>query len=123
MYAERTGQPAVTAPLAEVHASAGKQLRAQPVVMRYEQDKVHHVGHLPELEDQYTTWIPEETPTKSPDRVDAAVHLVAYAMRRFDRGAAEIVSPHSLTPKGAAVHPLLAARAARQRREQAGQAS
>lgn len=123
VYAERTGQTAVSAPLAEVWASHGKQLRAQPVVMRYEQGFVHHVGHLPELEDQYTTWIPEETPTKSPDRIDAAVHLVAYSMRRFDRGAAEIVSPHSLTPKGAAVHPLLAARAARQRREAQGEAS
>lgn len=117
VWQERTAQPTVTAPLQEVWASHGKQLRAQPVVMRYEQGLVHHVGHLPELEDQYTTWVPEETPTKSPDRVDAAVHLVAYAMRRFDRGAAEIVSPHSLTPKGAAVHPLLAARQARQRRE------
>lgn len=102
-------------PLAEIHASAGKQLRAQPVVMRYEQGHVHHVGVLGELEDQYTTWIPEETPTKSPDRVDAGVHLVAYAMRRFDRGAVELVSPHGRRSKGASVHPLLAARQARER--------
>ena len=44
----------------------GKQLRAQPVAMRYEQDLVHHVGSLPELEDQYTTWIPEEDPDQVP---------------------------------------------------------
>ena len=118
-YAERTGEPAAHAPLQEVHASAGKQLRAQPVVMRYEQGLVSHVGSLVELEDQYTTWIPEEQPTKSPDRVDAAVHLVAYLMRRYDRGAMEIVNPHTRTPKGGQVHPLMAARLARQRRETA----
>jgi phage terminase large subunit-like protein len=74
-----------TAPLREVHASAGKQLRAQPTVMRHEQGLVHHVGVFGELEDQYTTWIPEETPTKSPDRVDAAVHLDAFFAKRFGR--------------------------------------
>lgn len=73
------------APLREVHASAGKQLRAQPTVMRHEQGLVHHVGVFGELEDQYTTWIPEETPTKSPDRVDAAVHLDAFFSKRFGR--------------------------------------
>jgi phage terminase large subunit-like protein len=71
------------APLQEVWASAGKQLRAQPTVMRHEQGLVHHVGVFGELEDQYTTWIPEDTPTKSPDRVDAAVHLDAYFSKRF----------------------------------------
>jgi phage terminase large subunit-like protein len=111
-------------PLAEIHASAGKQIRAQPVVMRYEQGRAHHVDHLPELEDQYTTWIPEEEPTKSPDRVDAAVHLVAYNMKRFDVAQAEVVSPHGRA-KGASVHPLYAARqrrelqAVKQRREAA----
>lgn len=123
VWAERTGQHAAQCPLAEVHASAGKQLRAQPVVMRYEQGHVCHVGHLPELEDQYTTWIPEETPSKSPDRVDAAVHLVAYNVKRFDRGASEVVSPHNLRSKGAAAHPLYAARQARALRAAEGKAS
>lgn len=71
------------APMQSVWASAGKQLRAQPAVMRHEQGLVHHVGVFGELEDQYTTWIPEETPTKSPDRIDAAVHLDAYMAKRF----------------------------------------
>lgn len=125
VWQEKNGGVGYTrpAPLAEVWASAGKQLRAQPVVMRYEQNRVSHVGSLPELEDQYTTWIPEETPTKSPDRVDAAVHLVTYLMKRFDRGQMELVSPHGRGPKGAGVHPLMAARLARQRREREGQAS
>jgi phage terminase large subunit-like protein len=80
------------APLQEVWASLGKQLRAQPVVMKYEQGRVHHVGVFGELEDQYTTWIPEEDP-KSPDRVDAAVHLVAYLTKRFDLGKVSAASP------------------------------
>lgn len=82
-------------PIQEVWASLGKQLRAQPVVMKYEQRRVHHVGVFPELEDQYTTWIPEEDP-KSPDRVDAAVHLVAFLSKRFDLGAVTAASPAML---------------------------
>lgn len=85
---------APAAPLAEVHASAGKQLRAQPTVMRYEKGQVHHVGVFGKLEDQYTTWIPEEDPGKSPDRVDAAVHLDAYVAKRFHIAPARIATPH-----------------------------
>lgn len=81
-------------PLDEIHASAGKQLRAQPTVMRWEQGLHHHVGVLGKLEDQYTTWNPIEEPSKSPDRVDAAVHLDAYVAKRFHRGAVRVASPH-----------------------------
>lgn len=41
-----------------VNASRGKQLRAEPVVMLYEQHRVHHVGVLTLLEHQMTTWVP-----------------------------------------------------------------
>jgi phage terminase large subunit-like protein len=56
----------------EVHSKQGKQLRAEPITMAYEQERVHHVGHLNDLETQMITWIPGEG--KSPDRVDALVH-------------------------------------------------
>lgn len=94
------------APLAEVTASAGKQLRAQPVVMRYEQGRVHHVGTFGELEDQYTTWMPDEPDqrTKSPDRVDAAVHLVTYLAKRFDTTPIRLVSPHGRSRTGTTTH-------------------
>lgn len=85
---------APAAPLDEIHASAGKQLRAQPTVMRYEKGIVHHVGVFGRLEDQYTTWIPEEEPSKSPDRVDAAVHLDAYVAKRFHLAPARVATPH-----------------------------
>lgn len=97
--------------LRPVVATVGKLLRAQPVAMRYEQGRVSHVGVLPELEDQFTTWVPDdkEAKNKSPDRVDAAVHLVTLMMKRFDRGGSSFTSPHGRTPSNP-VHPLEAAR-------------
>lgn len=58
----------------EVHARNGKQLRAEPVTLAYQQERVEHVSNnnLTELENQMTSWIPGEG--KSPDRVDALVH-------------------------------------------------
>jgi len=62
-------------PLAAVHASRGKALRAEPVAALYEQGRVHHVGAFAELEDQMCEWEPGET---SPDRLDALVWGVSY---------------------------------------------
>lgn len=55
-----------------VNSRRGKQLRAEPVVSLYEQQRVHHFGILKDLEGQMTTWVPGEG--SSPDRVDALVH-------------------------------------------------
>jgi phage terminase large subunit-like protein len=55
-----------------VTASRGKAVRAEPVVSLYEQGLVHHVGLLPQLEDQLCGWNPAEG-GKSPDRLDALV--------------------------------------------------
>ncbi len=55
-----------------VSAARGKQTRAEPIASFYEQGKAHHVGSLPKLEDQMTTWQPMKA-KKSPDRVDAMV--------------------------------------------------
>ena len=54
-----------------VHASRGKQVRAQPVAALYEQGKIDHVDSFPELEEQLVTWTPESG--RSPDRLDALV--------------------------------------------------
>jgi phage terminase large subunit-like protein len=59
----------------EVHSKYGKQLRAEPIVLAYEQGRVHHVGYLQDLESQMYSWIPESS-SKSPDRVDALVHAL-----------------------------------------------
>lgn len=79
--------------LRKVTAQHGKVLRAQPVAMRYEQGRVHHVDVLPELEDQLTTWDPHETPNESPDRVDALVHGATYLMK-LERSKGRMSSPH-----------------------------
>lgn len=57
-----------------VKASRGKVVRAEPVAALYEQDKVHHVGGFPELEDQMCLFGPDGFIGRgSPDRADAAV--------------------------------------------------
>lgn len=68
----------------EVHSKHGKQLRAEPVVLAYEQHRVHHVGYLAELEDQMSAWIPGEG--KSPDRVDALVHAMTALLIKPPQG-------------------------------------
>lgn len=61
-------------PIVEVQASRGKEPRAQPVASLFELGKWHHVGRYPELQKQWTQWIPGTKP--SPDRLDAEVWLV-----------------------------------------------
>ena len=51
----------ITIPLALVNSSVGKRMHAEPVVALYEQHRVHHVGVLPGLEDQMTTWVPPDS--------------------------------------------------------------
>lgn len=62
-----------------VRASRGKRTRAEPVSALYEQGRVHHVGVLPDLEDQMCTW-DSATGEKSPDRLDALVWLLTELM-------------------------------------------
>ena len=64
----RTVDPKVA--VKPVHASRGKQTRAEPISALYEQGWISHVGSFPQLEDQMTQWVPG---LKSPDRMDALV--------------------------------------------------
>ena len=57
----------------DVHAAKGKHTRAEPVSALYEQNRIHHVGSFPELEDQLCEWVPGDI---SPDRLDALVWAV-----------------------------------------------
>jgi len=63
----------------KVNASRGKVRRAEPVEALYEQQRVHHVGSFPKLEDQMTTYT-GDVRDQSPDRMDALVWLVTYLM-------------------------------------------
>lgn len=65
----------------EVTASRGKVARAEPVAALYEQKRVHHVGSLPELEDQCALIGPNGFEGDgSPDRVDALVWALSELM-------------------------------------------
>ncbi len=72
MVAETIRSVAPYAPVRTVHASRGKQTRAEPIAALYEQRRVHHVGEFVKLEDQMVGWDPL-TDRKSPDRIDALV--------------------------------------------------
>ena len=62
-------------PFKMVHASRGKIMRAEPIANLYEQGRVHHVGELPELEDEQCSYSPqmETEGINSPNHLDAAV--------------------------------------------------
>lgn len=75
-------------PYRAVRASRGKKVRAEPVAALYgnvdtdlgplRPTRVHHVAGLVDLEDQLTTWTPDDK--DSPDRMDAAVWAITYLL-------------------------------------------
>jgi hypothetical protein len=64
-----------------VHASRGKDVRAEPVSTRYSEGLVHHVGHFPEMEAEMTGWVPGDP--ESPNRLDANVWVVTELLPTF----------------------------------------
>lgn len=62
--------------LERVHSKRGKHLRAEPVVALHEQGRLHFCGIFPKLENELTSYDPENTKLSSPDRMDALVHAV-----------------------------------------------
>lgn len=84
-------------PVKMVPSTHGKTLRAGPVVLAYEEGRVFHVGVLPKLESQQTTWVPPLPGTRSrqsPDRVDALVFACT-----------ELLFPEPVTQRVVAQHP------------------
>lgn len=81
----RTVAPSVS--FKAVHASRGKQIRAEPIAALYEQGRVRHVGSFPELEDQLCEWVPGAT---SPDRMDALVWAFTELMTKPQHGGFRI---------------------------------
>lgn len=80
-----------------VTAHVSKKMRAEPVAMATEQGRVKFFRRFPELEDQMTTWVPEETRhDESPDRIDAMVHaftgIVTLAKKKSGSGGRAAVS-------------------------------
>lgn len=61
-------------PVKVTHASRGKHVRAEPIAALYEQGRVSHVGHFPDLEDQMLNMTAAGyLGDGSPDRADALV--------------------------------------------------
>ena len=58
-------------PVKLIHASRGKQTRAEPIAALTEQRKIHHVGIFPQLEAEMCQWAPGDP--QSPNRLDAMV--------------------------------------------------
>lgn len=85
-------------PMAEIHANQGKQLRAEPVGLRYEQGRVHHIGKFENLESQMIQWDPVMS-KESPDRLDAMVHAVRHLMEG-EAQKGRILSPARLWSPG-----------------------
>jgi phage terminase large subunit-like protein len=55
-----------------VHASRGKQTRAEPIVALYEKGRIFHTRPFPALEDELCNWDPTSG-ARSPSRLDALV--------------------------------------------------
>lgn len=66
----------------EANASAGKKVRAEPIVGLYEQQKAFHLeqSDLADLEEEQLTWIPGKGP--SPNRIDAMVWAATELTQR-----------------------------------------
>lgn len=75
-------------PVKMVHASRGKQTRAEPISALYEDKpdrtgRGHHVGTFPALEDEMCLWIPGDP---SPNRMDAHVWAATELTQRTAAG-------------------------------------
>lgn len=60
-----------------VHASKGKQARAEPIQDKARRGYIHHVGMFPALEKELTRWKPGDP---SPNRMDAYVWGMTYLL-------------------------------------------
>jgi phage terminase large subunit-like protein len=70
-----------TVPVTAVRAMRGKAIRAEPVAAFYAQQRVHHVGAMPALEDEMVAFGPDGLADgRSPDRLDALVWAVSELM-------------------------------------------
>lgn len=78
----------------EVRASKGKAVRAEPVAMVYDQGRAHHVGYFSQLEEQQSTWTPDDD--YSPDRMDALVWAVSWLLPEITQPPSRDVAPDDL---------------------------
>jgi phage terminase large subunit-like protein len=109
----------VTARVIVATASRSKALRAEPVVMLYEQKRALHRKNLQRtevkpnvfrsLETEMLEWVPA-TSTKSPNRVDALVHGASELFKLGDGGPAHYAAPKGKLPSNPALAGLTSRR-------------
>jgi phage terminase large subunit-like protein len=99
--------PGGAPPMRAVTAKVAKRLRAEPVSMRYEQNRVHHAGIFGDLETQQITWVPK-TGADSPDRLDALVYAELRLQGR-ERMTVNAVSPYDRQLSTTSLSPLAGA--------------
>ncbi len=86
-------------PFREAKATRGKVVRAEPISALYEQGKVRHVGHFPELEDELSGFTTTGyTGGKSPNRADALVWLITSFFPGLVKEETKITDPHISLP-------------------------
>ena len=73
------------APFELVHASRGKQARAEPIALLYQRGLVHHVGRLQQLEEQMCTPYDPGSTVRRYDRMDALVWAVHELTQEVDQ--------------------------------------
>ena len=79
MVASVIAQADSSVPVTKVRATRGKYLRAAPVALLYEQNRVRHIGGFPELEDEMCSLGPDGLLNgASPDRLDALVWAITH---------------------------------------------
>lgn len=83
-------------PVKLVHASRGKQTRAEPISAQYEKGLVHHVGNFPALEDEMCLWIPGDA---SPNRMDALVWALTELMLPANLGMLDFMAAQHIELK------------------------
>lgn len=87
-----------------VHARKGKVLRAEPIAQQIVLDNVRFASPMPELEEEWATWMP--TSTTSPGRIDASVHLIVglLPIAGIQAIAGTVASPVGVSRRLAAGH-------------------
>ncbi|MFK4794651.1 phage terminase large subunit [Sphingobium sp. ZW T5_29] len=79
-------------PFKAVDATRGKVVRAEPIAALYEQGKVSHAGHFPDLEDQMCNFTASGYVGEgSPDRADAMVWALTELMLAHKGSAFDVL--------------------------------
>lgn len=86
--------------VATVPARTGKYLRAEPIAQQWLEDRIRTVAYLPELEEEWATWMPDHA--DSPGRIDASTYL-AYGLLKVPGASQHLGNAADVSLASAAV--------------------